>query len=159
MIDAIWCALALALDGFFVCAALGLIWGSRGDLRLALAFGACDAAASASRLLLGAAARYAPAFATFRMLALLILAGYAAGALLSRARRSAEVGGSGGRAAFLLPIIMSLDNLVMGTPAAAVSVPACLVVTAAVSASMAFAGLAVGRIIQSRLRSTSRLKD
>ena len=93
MIDAIWCALALALDGFFVCAALGMIRRSRGDLRLALAFGACDAAASASRLLLGAATRYAPALATFRMLALLILAGCAAAALLSRARRSAAAGG------------------------------------------------------------------
>ena len=120
---------------------------------MALAFAACDGAASLLGWALGADALRSSA-AWCEWLGPAAVAGYGAYVLwlAGRGRRLAD-GGRGAGLAPAVPLALSLDNLVAGTGAAS---PAAAVATAlglaAASGAMALAGLWLGAALAGRAR-------
>lgn len=146
MLDGTFGTIALGFDGFALCAGLGVLTPRARRGSLALAFGLCDAAATALGALLTKHVTTAVDLEWPRLVATLVVAGAALGALVvgspPRGRRPA-------RAWFCLPLAASLDNLLAGARSGGSVVVASLAVAVA-SAALAYAGLSVGALVGAR---------
>jgi putative Mn2+ efflux pump MntP len=141
-------ALLLSLDSFVVCIALGTFVSGRATRRrLVLAFGGCDALAT----LAGAA--HGP-------LATIGWMGNAGPALLGVYGIAVLLAGWWGRAVagdrrvlFALPVLLSLDNLVVGAGSTAgIATALWSAMAGLASGTMALAGLMLGEALTRRLR-------
>jgi len=142
MIDVIESAIALGLDGFVACAGLGVLLPKKSArVPLALAFGVCDALASALGSSFGVRGASASLFGALSLLALCAAVGAAGFALVATAPPRRR---SGVQRWFALPLLMSLDNLVLGTPASTQALVSNALVVAATAAALAFSGLKLG---------------
>ncbi len=145
MIDGIGGALALGFDGLVLCTGLGVLTPRAWAVPLALAFGFCDAAATACAGLFGSLLPSGFDGDGPQLFALCIVVCTAALALFaSRPPRSKRAA----RAAFLLPLLASLDNLVIGAHASGFELLAASLATALVSAALAYAGLCLGAFLK-----------
>jgi hypothetical protein len=138
-------AALLGIDGLVVCLALGRITQWRG--RLALGFGLCDGAS----LLAGAwsGALLPPATTVLlRGAGPLATAVYGTGVLVL-AGRSATIRG---RFVWLLPALLSLDNLMAGAVMGRAHAVPFAALTAVISGALALAGLQLGAHVVGRSR-------
>jgi hypothetical protein len=145
MMDGIGGMLALGFDGLVLCVGLGVLTPRRWGAPLALAFGLCDAAATACGALWGGLVPRAFEAEGPRLLALGLVVGAAALALFaSRPPESKR----GARAAFLLPLLASVDNLVTGAHSSGSELLAASLATALLSAALAYGGLRAGAFLK-----------
>jgi hypothetical protein len=141
MMDGIGGAVALGLDGFVTCLALGVLTPERRRAPLALAFGLCDAAASACAALFGPLSPRAFG-AEWPGACALAIAVCAASFALGAARPPEPRRGMG--AVAVLPLLASVDNLCTRAGASGAELLAQALWLGAVSAALAFAGLRAG---------------
>jgi len=141
MIEVIRSALVLGFDGFIACTALGVTLPKRARVLLAVAFGVCDSVASALGVMLPARIRDLSAFDACSLLGCCV-AFYAAGlALVASAPRHRPLRA---RFWFALPLLMSLDNLVLGAGASLHGLALSSLIVALVASGLALCGLKVG---------------
>jgi hypothetical protein len=140
MVDGILGTIALGFDGFVLCVGLGVLTPRAWRGPLALAFGACDAAASACG---GLFRELVPKAFALGAPGLLASAGVALAALLALVASRPPRATARARTWLLLPLLASLDNLATGRwPSAAESLA-----TGFTSAALAYAGLRLGALL------------
>jgi putative Mn2+ efflux pump MntP len=143
---------SLGLDSLRVAATIGLGAALRHRVELAVAFGVCDGVAS----LVGLVAGHAVATVSS---GIHIVSAAAIGVCAVWLLFHGDGPPSGGRALLLVPVALSLDNLVAGVAMGSVGVPAVTaLVLGATSAAMAAVGVSIGTVVRQRLhRDTSRV--
>jgi putative Mn2+ efflux pump MntP len=147
MVDAMGSGILLGFDSFVVCLGLGTLIPRRWCASLALAFGVCDAAASAAGALVGNWMPNALGRDWSPLLAFGIVA-YAASVVVF-ATRPPRLGWRA-RAWFVVPLILSLDNLLAGARAPGSALFVNSLCAAAASTVLALVGLKLGAFVRER---------
>ena len=145
MVDAMGSGILLGLDSFVVCLGLGTLVPRKCCASLALAFGVCDAVASASGALAGNWLPNVTGLDWSPLLAFGIVA-YAALVVIF-ARRPPNLGRRA-RGWFVVPLISSLDNLIAGAGAPGSAQFGNSLFLAAASAALALVGLKLGAFVR-----------
>ena len=146
-------ALLLGLDGFLVCLAVGALPGRPARrVSLPLSLGLCDGLATWVGAVAGME-RVRSALAWGEWLGPAVVAGYGLYVLCLAWRCRGLATGHGGRLwAFLLPLGLSLDNLVAGAGAAGAQPALAALLFGATSGALALLGMTAGAALGSRRR-------
>lgn len=147
MVDAMGSGILLGFDSFVVCLGLGTLIPRKWCAALALAFGVCDAAASASGALAGDWMPNVIGRDWSSLLGFGIVA-YAASIAMFAARPPKL--GRRAQGWFVVPLIMSLDNLIAGARAPGSALFVNSLCAAVASMALALAGLKLGALVNDR---------